>query len=336
MGDDADDDWTLYPERDAILIGTQDMLLSRALNRGYAMSRFQWPRSFGLLNNDCLWVLDEVQLMGPGLATTAQLAAFRQKLVSFGKCQTLWMSATLQKAWLNTVDFKPPNEESFGLDAEDKKHGNLQKRLEAGKRLSLLSGVSCPEKDYAGKLAEKVTECHQPGTLTLVVVNTVQLAKALYRALDESFGARGVPKGRGRRMKDKEQSISKPELILIHSRFRAPERHALNQRLMSPVPQEGRIVVATQVVEAGVDISTRVLFTELAPWASLVQRFGRCNRYGEYEKAQIFWIDLPQDAKAKANLAAPYEATDLNGARGQLLALERTNVAPSRIAGLRV
>ena len=80
MGGDVDRDWDRYPERDTILIGTQDMLLSRALNRGYAMSRFRWPVQFGLLNNDCLWVMDEVQLMGSGLATTTQLQAFRRKL----------------------------------------------------------------------------------------------------------------------------------------------------------------------------------------------------------------------------------------------------------------
>jgi len=46
------DSWDLYPERDAIFIGTQDMLLSRALNRGYGMSRYRWPMHFGLLNNE--------------------------------------------------------------------------------------------------------------------------------------------------------------------------------------------------------------------------------------------------------------------------------------------
>ena len=69
MGGEVSDTWDAYPERECILIGTQDMLLSRALNRGYAMSRFRWPVHFGLLNNDCLWVFDEVQLMGDGLAT---------------------------------------------------------------------------------------------------------------------------------------------------------------------------------------------------------------------------------------------------------------------------
>ena len=61
------------PDKPWVLVGTQDQLLSRALNRGYAMSRFEWPVHFGLLNNDCRWLIDEVQLMGPGLWTTSQL-----------------------------------------------------------------------------------------------------------------------------------------------------------------------------------------------------------------------------------------------------------------------
>jgi CRISPR-associated endonuclease/helicase Cas3 len=115
-------DWALWPERDAILIGTQDMLLSRALNRGYAAGRARWPMEFALLNNDCLWVFDEVQLMSTGLATSLQLDAWRKSLRLRGEdgfrktfegtvarpCHSLWMSATLAKHWLVTaVDWKP-------------------------------------------------------------------------------------------------------------------------------------------------------------------------------------------------------------------------------------
>ena len=66
MGGAIDDEWARSPDKPWILVGTQDQLLSRALNRGYAMSRFEWPMHFGLLNNDCRWLIDEVQLMGPG------------------------------------------------------------------------------------------------------------------------------------------------------------------------------------------------------------------------------------------------------------------------------
>ena len=70
--------WLDSPERPAILIGTQDMLLSRALMRGYASSRAIWPMEFALLHEDTQWVFDEVQLMGAGRATSAQLEAFRR------------------------------------------------------------------------------------------------------------------------------------------------------------------------------------------------------------------------------------------------------------------
>src|SRR5205823_2386634 len=38
MGSEVAVDWDALPEREAVIIGTQDMLLSRALNRGYALS----------------------------------------------------------------------------------------------------------------------------------------------------------------------------------------------------------------------------------------------------------------------------------------------------------
>ena len=72
MGGEDAGEWDTHAERNAVLVGTQDMLLFRALNRGYGMSRYRWPMHFGLLN-DCLWIMDEVQLMGPGLWTSAQL-----------------------------------------------------------------------------------------------------------------------------------------------------------------------------------------------------------------------------------------------------------------------
>ncbi len=77
MGGEDVERWYLQPTSHAVLVGTQDMLLSRALNRGYASGRARWPMEYALLNQDCLWVMDEVQLMDVGLATSVQLQAFR-------------------------------------------------------------------------------------------------------------------------------------------------------------------------------------------------------------------------------------------------------------------
>ena len=123
--------WDAEPERESIIIGTQDMLLSRALNRGYAMSRYKWPVHFGLLNNDCLWVFDEVQLMGNGLATSAQLAAFKREFKTAGRGHSLWMSATLKKDWLKTVDWKEQVDtlEVITLSEADRASAVLSARL---------------------------------------------------------------------------------------------------------------------------------------------------------------------------------------------------------------
>src|ERR1035441_4122310 len=128
-------EWDLYPERPCILIGTQDMLLSRALNRGYGMSRYRWPMHFALLNNDALWVMDETQLMGVGVETSAQLDGFRRALPPVGTCATWWMSATLANAQLDTVDHRKPEGgwETIALSENEKQTPEIIKRIEAHK-----------------------------------------------------------------------------------------------------------------------------------------------------------------------------------------------------------
>lgn len=309
MGGEVDSKWESEPERECIIIGTQDMLLSRALNRGYAMSRYKWPVHFGLLNNDCLWVFDEVQLMGNGLATSAQLAAFKQEFQTTGQAHSLWMSATLKKDWLETIDWKEKAAalEVISLSEADRKSAVLSARLKAVKVLRKADEQCRLPKG----LAEFVKGKHQFGTQTLVVVNTVKRAREVYQELNKFYGERDAP-----------------QIELIHSRFRPAERKSW-QKLFDDKSYSqgaGRIIVATQVVEAGVDISSRLLITDLAPLSSLVQRFGRCNRNGEHEQAEIFWIDRPTtkdkiaekselDESDKQDVAKPYDWRELETAQ---------------------
>jgi len=329
MGGEEAEDWDVHPERDAILIGTQDMLLSRALNRGYGMSRYRWPMHFGLLNNDCLWVLDEIQLMGSGLATTTQLQAFREKLGVWGPVQTIWMSATLQPDWLKTVDFKNKvlSLSCLTLKDRDRENKRLEERLQAKKPI-LKADVSAED---TVKLVECIRSEHQRRKgLTLVVINTVDRARDLYDALRKADGRSTKKKGQKERATTDKAApnVSEPEALLLYSRFRPVERQVQMQHLRSPVPETGRIVVATQVIEAGVDISAKTLFTELAPWPSLVQRFGRCNRFGEYGDAQVFWIDVPTGKKSQA---LPYDDKELGAARNTLESLDPPDVGLSSL-----
>jgi CRISPR-associated endonuclease/helicase Cas3 len=332
MGGDVTDEWDMQPERECVLIGTQDMLLSRALNRGYAMSRFRWPVHFGLLNNDCLWVFDEIQLMGSGLATSTQLAAFRRQFGTFSGCHTLWMSATLDRAWLRTIDFAPEVAVLLAVELSeaDLTTPALSRRLHAVKRVA-----PAPDSCRTPRgLAAFVKQQHETGTQTLVVVNRVARARETFAALEELYGPGSrEKKGSVGIVSDK----NAPELLLIHSRFRPVERRALAQMLNENVDSNGngRIIVATQVVEAGLDISSRLLITDLAPYASLVQRFGRCNRAGESERAEIYWVEVPLnqkdekladkfelDEKERSKIAAPYGWSIWEKARDLLRNLE--------------
>jgi CRISPR-associated endonuclease/helicase Cas3 len=316
MGGEEDGSWDLAPDRDAILMGTQDMLLSRALNRGYGESRFRWPIQFGLLNNDCLWVLDEIQLMGVGLATSTQLQAFRRKFGGYGPARTVWMSATLLPEWLRSVDFtaQVPELRTLALKDADYCSPGLSDRW-IGKKPIEKARASSNDFDAVATI---VREAHRPGSLTLVVVNKVDRARSLFLALQKILAQR-MSKGRSKgSAQPKELPYTAPDVKLIHSRFRPLERTDWRNWLSPPWPEEGRIIISTQIVEAGVDLSARTLFTELAPWPSLVQRFGRCNRKGEFkenEPAKVFWIDVPaKDDKQ----AAPYSKLLLDRAREKL------------------
>ena len=104
-----------------------------------------------------------------------------------------------------------------------------------------------------------------------------------------------------------------PPIDLLHSRFRPFERRQWNLQTQGG---QARIIVSTQVVEAGVDFSAKVLFTELAPWTSFVQRFGRCARYPEDKAGKLFWMDVDE------HWANPYEPDELSPAREKLQALD--------------
>ncbi len=123
---------------------------------------------------------------------------------------------------------------------------------------------------------------------TLVVVNQVERAQRIFDAIDRA----------------------KPDdviLQLLHSRFRKEDRQRheavvqrefgkeINQRQF-----ESMIVVATQVVEVGLDMSAKMLHTELAPASAVLQRAGRCaRRKGEIGHIYVYPTDSYMPYRSK-------------------------------------
>jgi len=337
MGGEIQEDWELFPEKPAILVGTQDMLLSRALNRGYAMSRYKWPVHFGLLNSDCLWVCDEVQLMGSGLGTTTQLEALREQFGVLGRAATWWMSATLDRSWLETVDFKRKAADLpfFSLEEADFADPTLARVIQAPKKLAR-APATCRTPEG---LASFGRENHTSAAQTLVVVNRVLRAQETFSALNRLYRPGGVGKST-KTESAPEGGDGIPEIRLLHSRFRPYERRDWQAMLGEAPKRAGRIIVATQVIEAGVDVTSSLLVTDLAPYSSVVQRLGRCNRAGESEGASVFWVDRPLTGKQaklasvetlsekeQTEVALPYEWRALDSAANLLSGLNSAKCA---------
>jgi len=303
MGGELERAWLEEVERPLILVGTVDVLLSRALNRGYGEPPFAWPVSFGALNSDCRWVFDEIQLMGPARATSAQLDGLRKKLGVLAACETLWASATVDEHALTTFD-RPQVGDVVELPDEDRT-GALAPRLGAVKVLRRV------EADSPRRLAEQILAAHEPGTRTLAVLNRVDRAQELWRSL--------------RRQREA------PPVVLLHSRFRPGDRAARLREVQETPGPEGTIVVATQVIEAGVDLSSRLLVTDVAPFSSVIQRLGRLNRAGEHPQADVWWLDRGEPSRADAH---PYLVEDLAASRAALLDLEGASLSPERLREL--
>lgn len=314
MGGVEPADWRLDVDRRSVIVGTIDMLLSRALNRGYAESRFSWPVAFGLLNNDCRWIFDEVQLMGPARTTSAQLHGLRARLGVVGRCESVWMSATVDHEALRTIDHRHDPGDVVRLSSADRA-GPLQLRLEAAKRLERVGVPATTVATLARDVAEAVHERHEPGTRSTVVVNRVELAQQIYAALRKRVG----------------RAHESPLVTLLHSRFRPPDRAARMSEALAEPGGAGSIVVATQVIEAGVDMSSRLLVTETAPFSSIVQRLGRCNRAGEHAEATVLWLDRGEPSD---RTAAPYHLDDLISAREALAGLEGGSLSPSALESI--
>ncbi|MFF2779443.1 CRISPR-associated helicase Cas3' [Streptomyces sp. NPDC058052] len=119
--------------------------------------------------------------------------------------------------------------------------------------------------DGGEAVAERTAREVAGGGVALVVLNTVDRAQGVFRALDARFPG---------------------EVHLLHGRLCAAhraDRTAVCLERLGPaagVARPGRmIVVATQLAEQSFDIDVDVLLTDLAPIDLLLQRVGRLHRH---------------------------------------------------------
>ncbi len=292
-------------DRGRVIITTYDQVLSGLLNGPYGLSdRLHNINAAAIAG--ALVVFDEFHLMEPSKAFLTGVAG----LFLFRKlCQSVWMTATATQPLCTMI--------RQALDAEPIP---TNEREEEALLISLpsVTGVSrelCMEDRQL--TAAEVLRVHQ--RRSIVLLNTVGRAQAMYGALKQKLATNN----------------RRTTLMLLHSRFFKQDRATKEQelrRLLAKSTGSNAILVATQVVEAGLDISCEHLHTELCPMNSLVQRAGRCARFpGEEGIVHVYplpdepraWLPYGNVGREDVTLTKTREILDREG---------RTTLKPDRAA----
>ncbi len=250
-GEPIDRSWCDCIDRPAIIIGTQDQIISRQLFKGYATSRWEWSMHAALLNNDVRIVVDETQLQGVSYQTSVLLQKFAAKSGHFGQRELILCSATLDLELLDNQEL-PYQVISLG-DADRANNSAAATKINFSKKLHKLD---LPAENYVEQIAQTIIAEHNPGTLSICIVNRVKDAMEITKKVIEN--------------------LSNIPVKLLHARFRGYER----DRLCHDLADFKGIIISTQVIEAGIDLDAQKLFTMPCPWASFVQRCGRGGRKG--------------------------------------------------------
>jgi CRISPR-associated endonuclease/helicase Cas3 len=80
------------------------------------------------------------------------------------------------------------------------------------------------------------------------------------------------------------------EIYYLTSLITPHERKIIINRIKDKKISKQKVIISTQIVEAGVDISVVTIFREIAPFDAIIQSAGRANRY--YEKIKVSEVFL--------------------------------------------
>lgn len=132
-----------------------------------------------------------------------------------------------------------------------------------------------------------IEELYSDGGNIGIIVNTVNKAQSITKAIKSKFGNNSV--------------------FLIHSRFIDTDRAEKEKQLLSLVGKKGdrpnaKIYIGTQVMEQSLDIDFDVLITDLCPMDLLIQRLGRLHRHNRerlkaYKNPCMYVIGCNNDYK---------------------------------------
>ncbi|MEV5082754.1 type I-U CRISPR-associated helicase/endonuclease Cas3 [Streptomyces sp. NPDC056159] len=276
--------WLRSPAQPAVVVSTVDQYGSRLLFRGYHTTPRMRPIDAALAGFDALLALDEAHLSQALLTTARDCAAYQATATD-----PQFVARALKVVSLSATadDSGRPR---LGVGPEDRVHPVAGRRLHANRRVTLLD-VSAWAKTSTEAFAHGATTAvdallpiiERP--VVAVVANTIASARAAFQTLSARDDL---------------------DVLLLTGRCRDGERTNLVEGPLSELlngvdPNRSRplVVVATQTIEVGLDVSVAGMCIEAAAWDAILQRLGRLDRTGDLTLAPAVLLrtHAPDDAR---------------------------------------
>ncbi len=221
------------------------------------------------------FVIDEIQAYDPRMSAIAvkmleEIAILGGKFLIITATMPEFIKKEISKR-VSNIELIPPEAPYYPSNLKKHRIKILPFKINGRKKISFedtLEGVNT--------IAQEINKTYKTTKKILVILNTVKQAKQMYKAL-------------------RKLDIDEDRLLLMHSQFILSERRDKEVKALND-DFEG-ILISTQLVEASLDINFEVLFTELSPIDSLIQRMGRVLRdkkedrfiYSGYPNVYIFY-----------------------------------------------
>lgn len=231
-------------------------------------------------------VVDEVHLLNPKMLFLT--LHFIKTYLGLYRFRILLMSATFSEALMRIIQEQIPTMGKLDLSAKYRDLCRIRYSLETDRTVF----------DMIALIADLIND----GKKVLVVFNTVEASVTFAKGLS--------------------QVVDEDKILLLHGRFMYRDRERKEKRIdeLKNIPHA---LIATQVCEVSLDISYDVLFTELAPIPSLVQRFGRVNRYSE--RTEGINVHICKEYRRGDQRRYPYEDEEIKEAKSSLEELDLRN-----------
>lgn len=240
-----------------IMVTTVDQLLMTAFN-----GNKRWSVIMGEVMGGAI-IFDEIHAYDGHML--ALLERVTRELRDYSKL--LFMSATMPN---NLIDFL-----SKLLHIEGESHIVKDTTLlqNARNEYRVNEKTLFEKEKIPKKVVDEIERYIENGKRVAIVCNTVKAAQEAYQQFSNN------------------KLKIKP--MCLHSRFIAKDRRKKEKKLEKDKAKSRndqswpQILVATQVIECGMDIDYDVLFTEGAPLEAIIQRAGRVNRERSSEKGKV-------------------------------------------------